>query len=94
MSSVDAQTVVSTPLPKSAIIDITASDPVTLPNGFPSSVPSSKTFTGKDFANVETFVYHLTVSEIAEISSALAAFKGKSICGLPGSPFQLRTTAT
>lgn len=79
MSSVDAQTVVSTPFLDAASIGNAASDLVTLPKGFPASVPGHKTFTGNDFEKGEGFVYHLTAAEIVEIKQALASFKGKQI---------------
>lgn len=77
MSSVDAQTVVPTPFLDAAISGVAASGPITLPKGFPSSVPGHKTFTGNDFAKEEGFIYYLTAAEITEIKQALAAFKGK-----------------
>lgn len=77
MSSVDAQTVVSTPFVNPATIGIAGPDTITLPKGFPDRIAAHNTFTGNDFTKNEKFIYYLTVAEVAEIKLALATFKGK-----------------
>lgn len=46
-----------------------------LPAGFPASLDTQLSWTGKQFNNDESYVYRLSVDEIAEAESALQYFK-------------------
>ena len=52
----------------------TTLDPYALPSSFPSYLSSPLAWTGADLAD-ESYIYHLTHIDLAEIKNALAEFK-------------------
>ncbi|OBT94798.1 hypothetical protein VE01_06324 [Pseudogymnoascus verrucosus] len=55
-------------------------DPYALPPSFPSSISSPLAWTGADLAD-ESYIYHLTPSDLSEIKDALAVFKSHNLNG-------------
>ncbi|PSS03640.1 hypothetical protein BD289DRAFT_358794 [Coniella lustricola] len=71
MSSVDLRTAVPAPLLHAGSIDFATAS---LPENFPSVIQSSAAWTGNTF-NKSEFIYHLTGSQLEEISQGLLKFK-------------------
>lgn len=67
-----------------------SSPPDTLPPNFPPSLSSSLVWTGADLSDENTYIYHLTPSDLAEIDAALQIFKSPSPPS-PSSPADVLT---
>ncbi|OBT85538.1 hypothetical protein VE02_05373 [Pseudogymnoascus sp. 03VT05] len=57
-----------------------SSDPYVLPPTFPTSIASPLAWTGADLAD-ESYIYHLTPTDLSEIKDALAVFKSHNLNG-------------
>ena len=53
-----------------------ASDPQTLPQGFPGSIRSPRVWSGSDFDDESKFIYLLSGSDQEEINFAVKTFLG------------------
>ncbi|OBT46588.1 hypothetical protein VE00_01791 [Pseudogymnoascus sp. WSF 3629] len=57
-----------------------SSDPYALPASFPSSISSPLAWTGAELAD-ESYIYHLTPTDLSEIEDALEVFKSHNLNG-------------